>query len=246
MRPIRTVLVVGLALGTGTLAAPAVAFVLGGGAADRDCRVAYDGVDATDGASQVTCVDGAPCDADGVADGTCRMSVALCVGVEQDGCRGVALDRIDVAGISLAPPALPAADGACGEISLVEVPIGTAAAGTLLAWGGSELRDVDYLDVCCVAADDPLAAARCSVAVDPSASGCVEVPRGAERGFDAARDRVASIEEMPGRARALLGKAARKVSKARKAGRRIAKRDPCGNALGLMATHARDTLRAAR
>ena len=47
---------------------PGKVVVLGGGTVDRDCRVAYDGVDATDGASQVTCVDGAACDIDGAAE----------------------------------------------------------------------------------------------------------------------------------------------------------------------------------
>lgn len=222
------------------------AVVLGGGTVDRDCRVAYDGVDATDGASQVTCVDGAACDADGTADGTCRFDVRLCVGVEQAGCSGVRLDEIDVAGLSLAPPTLPAPAGTCGEASEVAVPAGGLAAGTLLAWTGRELRDVDYLNLCCLAADDPLGAARCSVAVDPTVSGCAEIPRKAERGFERARERLELAVGDPGRARRLLAKAARKVTKARNAGRKLAKRDPCGNALGLVATHARETLRAAR
>lgn len=224
----------------------ASAIVLGGGTVDRDCRVAWEGVDATHGASQTTCVDGAACDADGMADGVCRFEVRLCVGVEQAGCTGVRLDRIDLAGLTVVPPALPAPDGTCGETTTVAVPVGSVAAGTLLAWGGGDLRDVDYLNVCCVAADDPLAAATCAVAVDPIVSGCTEVPRRAERAFEAARDRVDLARDDPARARRLLRKAARKAARARGVGRALAKRDPCGNALGLVATHARDTLRAAR
>src|ERR1043166_4764918 len=39
------------------------AFVLGGGNADKDCRVAFGGVEATDGESGVVCTDGDSCDA---------------------------------------------------------------------------------------------------------------------------------------------------------------------------------------
>jgi hypothetical protein len=222
------------------------AVVLGGGAVDRDCRVAWSGVDATDGASEVVCVDGAACDTDHAADGVCSFAVGTCVGVAQDGCAGVRLDRIDTAGVVPEPPALPAADGTCGPLGEIPVPVGTVMAGTVLAWDGRELRDVDYLNLCCVAAADPLAAARCAVQVDPSASGCEEVPRRAVRAFERARDRVAAATDNPTRARRLLRKAARKAGKARKVGRRLAKRESCGNALGLMATHARDVLRAAR
>jgi hypothetical protein len=241
-----TVARVGLTLLLLGPAGRAGAFVLGGGAADKDCRVAYDGVDATDGASQATCVDGAPCDADGTADGTCRFMVALCVDVAEAGCQSASVDRIDVAGLPLAPPALPAPDGTCGAPSEVDVPVGGVAGSTLLAWGGGDLRDVDYLNLCCVAADDPLGAARCAVQVDLAAAGCAAVPRRAEHGFEAARARVDRAIEAPGRARRLLGRAARKTNRARKAGQKLAATDPCGNALGLVASHAGDVLRAAR
>lgn len=228
------------------MAAPAGAVVLGGGIADKDCRVAWEGADATDGASQVTCVDGAACDADGTVDGACRFDVQLCVGVEQDGCRGVALDRLDVAGVPVPAPAVPAPDGTCGESTPVDVPVGTTAAGTVLAWTGRELRDVDYLNLCCVAPGDPFGAARCAVLVDPAVSGCAVVPRRVERAFAAARDRVDRAGAEPAHARRLLGRAARKAGKALKTAHKVAKRDPCGNALGLVASHARDVLRAAR
>jgi hypothetical protein len=227
-------------------AVPAGAIVLGGGIADKDCRVAWEGADATDGTSQVTCIDGTACDTDGTVDGACRFDVQLCVGVEQDGCRGVALDRLDVAGVPVPAPAVPAPDGTCAEPTQVDVPVGTVAAGTVLAWTGRELRDVDYLNLCCVAQDDPLGAARCAVLVDPAVSGCATVPRRVERVFAAARDRVDRAWAEPARARRLLRKAARKAAKARKTAQKLAKRDPCGNALGLVATHARDVLRAAR
>lgn len=235
----------GLALLVVAAAAPTGAVVLGGGTTDRDCRVAYEGVDATHGASQATCIDGATCDVDGTVDGACRFEVRLCVGVAQDGCERASLDRIDVAGIPLAPPALPAPDGTCAEPAVVDVPAGGVAAGTLLAWTGKDLRDVDYLNLCCVAGDDPLGAARCTVAVDPAVSGCAEVPRAAERGFETARERVELAAADPARAAKLLRKAAKKATKARNAGRKLARRDPCGNALGLVATHAREVLRAA-
>jgi hypothetical protein len=55
-------------------AAQARSFVLGGGTADKDCRVAFGGLDATAGASGVVCADGDPvCDTDGSADGACTF-----------------------------------------------------------------------------------------------------------------------------------------------------------------------------
>src|SRR5690242_12819030 len=84
------------------------AFVLGGGSADGDCRVAFGGVNASEGASEVVCADGdSACDLDGVADGACHFAVSLCTAVPVAGCPPVVINTIAVTGLSLAPPPLP-------------------------------------------------------------------------------------------------------------------------------------------
>jgi len=226
-------------------AAPARAFVLGGGVAEKDCRLAFGGVDATVGASGVVCVDGAACDVDGVADGTCTFDVDVCVGVPLDGCAGVALDRIDVGGVPLVPPDLPAADGTCGPTTTVPVAAGTALATTLRGHLGAELGEVDYLNLCCVATPGTLDAAACAVAIEAAASGCASVPDGAGRKLERMRLRVAEAIADPGAARKRLKKAARQAGKLRALGRKIADHDDCGFALALMASHALETLQAA-
>jgi hypothetical protein len=242
---LRLVLAFSLML-AGMVAGPASAVVLGGGTADKDCRVAFGGVDATAGASGVVCADGDPaCDTDGSADGACTFQLSVCVGVPVAGCQSAALDAIETAGIALSVPALPAADGTCGESTATVVPIGSTGAATLLARGGRELREVDYLNACCVAEGDAFAAAACAVAADVSASGCSAIPDKAIRGFARAAERVDAARLEPSKARRLLRKAARLANKTRKVGRKLGRRNDCGHALGLMGTHARDTLRAA-
>jgi hypothetical protein len=226
-------------------ATPAAAVVLGGGVAEKDCRLGFGGVDATVGVSGVVCIDGSACDVDGVADGTCTFEVALCVGVPLAGCAGVALDRIDVGGVMLVPPELPAADGICGPTATVAVPAGAAAATTLRGHLGAELREVDYLNLCCVTTPGLLDAAACAVAIDAAASGCSTVPDAVAGKLERARQRVADAVVDPAVARQRLKKAVRLAGKLRAKGRRIARHDDCGFALGLMASHAKETLRAA-
>jgi len=227
-------------------AAPARAFVLGGGTADKDCRVAFGGLDATAGASGVVCADGDPaCDTDGSADGACTFAVSVCVGVPVAGCQSASLDAIETAGVPLQTPPFPAADGTCGAPTATVVPVGTAVAATILARGGRELREVDYLNACCVTAADALSAAACAVAADVGASGCLSIPTKAPSGFARAAERVARARLEPAKARRLLRKGARLANKTRKVGRKLARKVECGHALGLMGTHARDTLRAA-
>jgi hypothetical protein len=224
----------------------ASAFVLGGGVADKDCRLAFGGVDATAGASGVVCVDGAACDADATADGTCTFAVGLCVGVPLEGCAAVALDRVDVGGVALVPPGLPAAAGTCGSPATVPVTVGTALATTLRGHLGAELREVDYLNLCCVTTPEALDAAACAVAVDALASGCASLPARAVRKLERARLRVAEAIADPGVAAKRLRKAARLAAKLRAFGQKLARRDDCGFALGLLASHAKETLDAAR
>src|SRR5437660_1036394 len=148
------------------------AFVLGGGNADKDCRVAFGGVDTTDGESGVVCSDGDPaCDVDGVADGTCRFAPSLCTGVPVEGCTPIPIESIDVAGLPLAPPALPGKAGACGATLDVAVSAGGAVGVTAIARSEGALRDVDYLNLCCRTAAGPFDAARCALAVDPAIAG---------------------------------------------------------------------------
>src|SRR5207237_5329489 len=134
-----------------TLLGPATAlhaFVLGGGLPDKDCRVAFGGVDATDGESGVVCTDGDPaCDTDGVADGSCRFDVSLCTGVAVPGCTPEPISSITVAGLPLALPPLPSTAGACGAQLEVVVPAGAASGVTAIARSGGALKDVDYLDL---------------------------------------------------------------------------------------------------
>lgn len=226
-------------------AAPAQAVVLGGGAPEKDCRLAFGGVDATVGASGVVCVDGGACDLDGVADGTCTFDVDVCVGVSLAGCAGVALDRIDVGGVPLIPPELPAADGTCGPATLVPVATGTAVATTLRGHLGGELGEVDYLNLCCVTTPGTLDAPACAVAIEAAASGCANVPAGAVAKLERMRLRVEEATADPSVARKRLKKAARLAGKLRALGRKIARRDDCGFALALMANHALETLQAA-
>jgi hypothetical protein len=228
-------------------AVPARALVLGGGDADKDCRIAFDGVEATAGASGVVCVDGDPaCDADGVANGTCRFDVRVCVGVSVEGCMPVEIDRIVVGGEALSVPELPATADVCGDASTVDVTVdGPASATTLRGYRGNELGEVDYLNLCCVSAAGPLRAAACSVAFDSAASGCVGLPARAMRRVERAREKVARATGEPGAAPKLLRKARKQMRRLRALGRKIAGGSDCGFALGLMASHAEETLQAA-
>src|SRR5262249_7683307 len=162
--------------------------VQGGGLTDTDCRMVFRGVTATNERSGVVCTDGDPtCDADGVADGTCSFGVRLCTGTSSSSCDTTPLSSANTAGLHLQPPHLPpASDGTCGPTLSVTVPEGSTASATVLALDGSSLRDVDYLNLCCIAGDPtPLDAARCAVGISLRASGCPlrKIPLGARRAF---------------------------------------------------------------
>jgi hypothetical protein len=116
-------------------AAPAVAVVVGGGKADTDCAVVWDGVTATRGKTTVNCTDGDPaCDADGTTNGSCTIGVNVCVlAADVAGCTATAVDALElspallaageVVQIPLVPPAMPAAAAACGTGTLVRLPL---------------------------------------------------------------------------------------------------------------------------
>jgi hypothetical protein len=225
------------------VALPAHAFVLGGGDPDKDCRLAFDGVNATTGASGVVCVDGDPsCDADGVANGVCQFDVRVCAGVAVEGCDPVQIDRIEVGGEPLAPPSVPAQAGQCGVPSTLNVTVGgPASATTLRGYRAGELAEVDYLNLCCVTDAGPLAGATCSVVFDPEASSCA-LPDKAVHKVQRAAELVGQASEQPAAAAKFLRKAGKQMRRLRSLGQKIAKRDDCGFALALMASHAADVI----
>jgi hypothetical protein len=221
-------------------ASTARAVVLGGGNPDKDCRMAFGAVDATDGQSGVVCTDGDPtCDGDGMADGTCLFTVRLCTGVPLDGCDPVDLEEIDVHGLPLARPPLPSSGYSCGRADEFSVAAGTAVAGTAIALSGGEPRDVDYLNLCCRTVAGPLDASRCAVSIDPAISGCTGPAAAvAERRFARARDAVDRAIAHPETEKTELRHAVHILERTRRLGQRLASVDSCGDALALVASHA--------
>jgi hypothetical protein len=191
----------------------------------------------------VVCTDGDPtCDADGVADGTCSFGVRLCTGTSSSSCDTTLLSSANTAGLHLLPPHLPASDGSCGPTLSVTVPEGSTAAATVLALDGSSLRDVDYLNLCCVAGDPtPLDAARCAVGISLRASGCPlrKIPLGARRAFTRAQELLKGFADDPSRTKD-LNRASRKIAVVHRAAQHLAKHDQCGDALGLAMIYAQD------
>jgi len=208
--------------------------------------MAFGGVDATDGESGVVCTDGDPaCDADAVADGSCRFTVSLCTGVPEEGCVPVTLASITTAGLPLALPPLPSTADTCGPGSTITVPVGTAIGVTAIARSGDELRDVDYLNLCCRAAAAPFDASRCALAIDPVIAGCSGRLPTAVRRFDRARAAMAQAVAHPERRR-YLRRARRALEHVRHAAVRLARTDDCGDVLGLLADHALAMIDAGR
>jgi hypothetical protein len=219
---------------------PSAADVLGGGQVDKDCRAGFVGVDATEQASGVVCADGDPtCDADATADGVCRFVVSACVGLVESGCDPIQLDSMAIAGLPLAPPSLPASTG-CGEPLDVTVPVGTASGATLVARSGHEVRDVDYLNLCCVTQADALSGVRCAAAVDAAVSGCGAIPRKATHGFAKAATILDHTAAAASTRRRQARKARHQFKRVRAAGQSVAQSDDCGFSLGLMGTHGID------
>jgi hypothetical protein len=222
------------------------AVVLGGGLADTDCTVGFDGVDATDGASGVVCTDGDPtCDTDGVADGTCRFAIRLCTRLPAPGCTPRDVTSIAVAGLALDRPAL-GGGAACGTPDALAVPVDTAVGATLIARDGDSLKDVDYLNVCCRSTPQPFDAATCALRPAPSIAGCgATVPRAFVRALAKARLLLAQAAAHPAIAKPTARRALRKLGRMRDVARKLAASDACGDALALVASHAIGVLRAA-
>jgi hypothetical protein len=221
---------------------PATAVVVGGGNPETDCSVAFTGVDQNVGTSGVLCTDGDPaCDADGEANGVCRFTVSLCTHVKARSCGAVDLTAVSVAGRSLPLPPLPSTAPGCGAPVEVQVEVGKPSETTLLAHAGANLRDVDYLNLCCVAQPAPYAAAACALHLALSASGCraALLPKALRIGLARARALAARAARRPRRGRAAAAKAVDVLDGLTTIAHRIARRDECGDALGLMLSHAR-------
>ena len=102
--------------------------VRGGGPAKSDCYVELDVQNATTikGNKTVTCIDGDPCDTDGMCDGTCTFKVAVCP--NQTGVTGCTpKPPITLTGKGIASGVLKApgnlSGSACGAFAEVKVPL---------------------------------------------------------------------------------------------------------------------------
>src|SRR5262245_48874428 len=221
------------------------AAVLGGGLPDTDCRMIFQGVSATNESSGVVCTDGDPtCDDDGVANGSCRFAVRLCTGRSSSSCDTTPLSAASVGGLKLTPPHLPAPDGTCGPDLIVDVQVDGSSGTTVLARDDTSLRDVDYLDLCCLSATPTrLDVARCAVGIDLRASGCPtrKIPLGARVAFSRARDLVKAFADRPTHPQ-MLARALRRLAVVHRAAKHLAQHDQCGDALGLLTTYAEDAV----
>lgn len=105
----RWMAVVAAVLGIGLASSPASAVILvGNGPVESDCYIGLDIGSATgfviDNTSKkkvgVTCTDGAPCDQDGTCNGTCALTVGVCINIpDLEGCTAPAtLDKASAKG----------------------------------------------------------------------------------------------------------------------------------------------------
>jgi len=115
-------------IATRGFADPAKNPVLGGGPAKSDCYIVFDVQGATDikKNKQVTCIDGDPCDTDGVCgNDSCTFKVALCP--NQTGSSSCTPHPpITLSGKSLGAPLIPPTDlsgSDCGPFADVKVAI---------------------------------------------------------------------------------------------------------------------------
>jgi hypothetical protein len=223
---------------------PVAAVVLGGGLSDTDCTIGFDGVSATDGASEVVCGDGDPaCDADGAVDGSCRFVVRACARLASAGCTPRDISSVSVSGLPLDPPPVGGSERQCGSPDTITVAMGTAVGVTMIARNGTELKDVDYLALCCQVAASPLGAVRCALGLDPSIAGCHRpIPPHFTATLEKARTLVARAANDPTAARAAMKHAARALRRLRMIARKIARSDTCGDALGLWVSETQGQL----
>jgi hypothetical protein len=227
---------------------PATAVVLGGGLGDTDCTIGFEGVSASDGASEVVCTDGDPaCDADGAADGSCRFVVRACARLASSGCTPRDISSVSIAGLPLDPPPASGNGPGCGTPDVVTIGIGDAAGATMIARSGDELKDVDYLALCCQAASSRFGAVRCALALDPSIAGCHgPIPAHFTAALEKARALVDQAASDAAAERAATKHATRVLRRLHAIARKVAKSDVCGDALGLWIAETQSRLSAAR
>ena len=224
------------------------ATVLGGGLVDTDCTVGFEGVTATDGASEVVCTDGDPaCDADGTADGVCTIVVRACSHLASSGCTARDVTSVAIAGLGLARPPLAGSGRECGAEDPVSLPVGSAAGATMIARNDTAVEDVDYLALCCQSASSTFGAARCALALDPGIAGCRgALPASFTATLEKARALVEQAASDPASTRRATRHAIHAVGRLRAIAKKVARSDTCGYALGLWTTEAQARLRATR
>jgi hypothetical protein len=240
--PMRSVLATAIVV---ALSARARANVLGGGLADTDCTVGFAGVTATAGDSIVACTDGDPtCDRDGTANGSCAFSVRICKRLASNDCTPRDVTSLALAGVTLDAPR---GANACGTVDTFTVPVGSAVGATMIARDGDSVVDVDYLNLCCEDASTPFGPVRCALAVDPSVAACSRpVPVGFMHALARARTLVEQASTDPAHAKAAARHAAKALRRMHAIAHHLGKTNPCGFALGLVATEAQGVLQHAR
>ncbi|HXJ32415.1 MAG TPA: hypothetical protein VMS22_00125 [Candidatus Eisenbacteria bacterium] len=115
------------------MSASAGAEVMGGGPARTDClgawQVTTPETKANRGAVGIDCQDGDPaCDVDGAVNGVCAVGISACV--NREGVAGCAADVVTgvtfnrrASQLGVTAPVLPAGASACGEATIVSLPL---------------------------------------------------------------------------------------------------------------------------
>jgi len=112
------------ATATSTTSAPPTTLPVsfsGTGPAASDCYVTFQGF-AADAQGRADCTDGASCDADGAANGSCTFAVRVCVAQPLAGCTAATVTSLK-ATPAIALPPVPAAAPACGATTQIVVPL---------------------------------------------------------------------------------------------------------------------------
>src|SRR5262249_33688895 len=145
--------------------------VLGGGPATDDCLASLEvvGPGVSTNATHVFCRDGdLRCDRDGLVNGRCEFWMRACAGGAARGCAARSVASLSVGGdlaeatildrtAALLPKPAPA-EGACGALTTVTVPLGERASGatrasrtrlTLAATAADGARDTNAITVVC-------------------------------------------------------------------------------------------------
>jgi hypothetical protein len=96
----------------------------GTGPAASDCYVTFEGF-AADTRGRADCTDGATCDGDGAANGSCTFALRVCVAQPLAGCSPGTVTTLKAtpASSAIPLPSVPAAAPACGPSTQVVVPL---------------------------------------------------------------------------------------------------------------------------